>query len=199
MPLDLRERELLAQLVAVAVVRLDVDRAFVEERLVQTVQLLANHLLLALDLEDALLCVGFQFAPRCEDAILHEAHEAWTRLQSCELLNEQIFQLCLGDVDGAAAVPAVVVRVIAAPALRPARRERLATGLAPHVAAQREVRIVALTRGRQLVAAVEDSLNAEKDCFGDQRLEFAALRNPECCDLDLADVHAVPQNCVERL
>jgi hypothetical protein len=47
--LDLRERELLAKLVAVAVVRLDVDRPLVEERLVQTVQLLADYFLFGID------------------------------------------------------------------------------------------------------------------------------------------------------
>ena len=39
MTVDPRERELLAQLLGVAVVRVDVDRAFEEERLVQAVEL----------------------------------------------------------------------------------------------------------------------------------------------------------------
>ena len=43
MSVHLRERELLAQLVAMAVVGLDVDRALEQERLIQTVQLLANR------------------------------------------------------------------------------------------------------------------------------------------------------------
>jgi hypothetical protein len=41
---DPRERELLAQLLGVTVVRLDVDRAFEEERLVQTVELFLDGL-----------------------------------------------------------------------------------------------------------------------------------------------------------
>jgi hypothetical protein len=43
-PLDPSERELLAQFLRVAVVRLDVDRAFEEERLVETVQLVLDSL-----------------------------------------------------------------------------------------------------------------------------------------------------------
>ena len=54
----LRERELLAQLVAVAVVRVDVDRPLERKRLIQTVQLLANRFLPPLDLGDPLCCVG---------------------------------------------------------------------------------------------------------------------------------------------
>jgi hypothetical protein len=41
---DPRERELLAQLLGVAVVRLDIDRALEEERFIQTVQLVLNSL-----------------------------------------------------------------------------------------------------------------------------------------------------------
>jgi len=45
MSVHLHERDLLAQLVAMAVVPLDVDRPLVEERLVQTVELFVNRLL----------------------------------------------------------------------------------------------------------------------------------------------------------
>lgn len=45
-PVHLRERELFAQPVAVAVVRVDVDRSLEQECLIQTVQLFANRVLL---------------------------------------------------------------------------------------------------------------------------------------------------------
>ena len=54
MSVHLRERELLAQLVAVAVVRLDVDRPLVKECFIQTVEPFADGLLVALDLRDPL-------------------------------------------------------------------------------------------------------------------------------------------------
>jgi hypothetical protein len=41
--LDPNERELLAQFLRVAIVRLDIDRALEEERLVETIQLLLNR------------------------------------------------------------------------------------------------------------------------------------------------------------
>ena len=60
----LRERELLAQLVAVAVVGVDVDRPLEQERLIQTVQLLANRFLPPLDLGDPLCRIGLQSPAR---------------------------------------------------------------------------------------------------------------------------------------
>jgi hypothetical protein len=60
----------------VAIVRVDVDHSLVEERLVQTVQLLANRFLLPLDLGDPLRRVRFHPAPRVQHAVFHETHEA---------------------------------------------------------------------------------------------------------------------------
>jgi hypothetical protein len=48
----LRERELLAELVTMPVVRVDVNRPLEQECLIQTVQLLANRLLFPFDLGD---------------------------------------------------------------------------------------------------------------------------------------------------
>ena len=72
MTVDPRERELLAQLVAVPVVRVDVDRSLEQERLIQTVQLLANHLLPALDLGDPLCRIGSQLPPGVRHAVFDE-------------------------------------------------------------------------------------------------------------------------------
>ena len=90
-PVHLHERELLAQLVAMPVVPLDVDRSLVEERLVQTVELFLNRLLLVLDLDNPLLRVRLQISPRVKHAILHEPHEAGGWLQSGELGDEHFF------------------------------------------------------------------------------------------------------------
>jgi hypothetical protein len=62
-----RECQLLAQCVAVAIVGVDVDRALIEERLIQTVEPFPNPLLLALDLGN-LLRVALEFAPCVEHA-----------------------------------------------------------------------------------------------------------------------------------
>ncbi|HKN57533.1 MAG TPA: hypothetical protein VJV97_01690, partial [Gemmatimonadaceae bacterium] len=55
-----------------------------------------------------------------------------------ELVDEQFFQPGLADVDGAATSAAVVVRVVVATSLRPARGQRFAAGLATGVPAERE-------------------------------------------------------------
>ncbi|OLE81216.1 MAG: hypothetical protein AUF76_13500 [Acidobacteria bacterium 13_1_20CM_2_65_9] len=133
MSVHLRERELLAQRVTLPIVGLGVDRSLVEKRFVQPVEFLTNGFLLPLDFRDPLLRVALEIAPRVQHAILHEPHVAGSRLQSCEL---------------------VVVRVVVAAPLRPARCQRFAAGLATHVAAQREIRIVALPRRCDLVATV---------------------------------------------
>ncbi|HEV3061672.1 MAG TPA: hypothetical protein VGY48_25700 [Vicinamibacterales bacterium] len=174
MPVKLRECELLAQLVAMAVVRVDVDRPLVEERRVQTVQLLANGFLPALDLSDPLGRIGLQFPPGVHHAILDEAHEASCWLQAREFLDEQLLEFGLADVHRTTAAAAVVVRVVLAASFRPARRQRFAARLASGVAAEREVRIVALLRRRHFVPAVQDSLHAEEDPLCDQRFEVAA-------------------------
>ncbi|HEY2434317.1 MAG TPA: hypothetical protein VGI12_16700 [Vicinamibacterales bacterium] len=174
MPVHLRDRELLAQLVAVAVVRVDVDRPFVEERGFQTVQLLANRFLPALDLSDPLGGIGLQFPPGGHHPVLDEAHEASCWLQAREFLDEQLLEFGLGDVHRTTAAATVVVRVVVAASFRPARRQRFAARLATGVAAEREVRIVALLRGGHFVATIEDSLHAEEDPLCDERFEVAA-------------------------
>jgi hypothetical protein len=73
----LRERELLAQSVAVPVVSVDVDRPFVQKCIVQTVQLLANRFLLPLDGGDSLLRFVLQSAGDIRDA--EGRHEAPAR------------------------------------------------------------------------------------------------------------------------
>jgi hypothetical protein len=95
--------------------------------------------------------------------------------------------------NGCATVPKHRVRVIMAASFRPARRERLATRLATHIAAQREVRIVTPSWSGHFVATVEDSLDAEEDPFADERFEVAAPRHAKVWHVDLADVNAVPQ------
>src|SRR5262245_33781577 len=111
------------------VVSLDVDRPFVEERLVQTVELFLNRLLPALDLDNSLLRIVLQISPCVKDAILDEAHETRGRLQSRELVDEHLFEFGLADVGRAASTAAVVVRVVVAAPFRPARRQRLAARL----------------------------------------------------------------------
>ncbi|MDP9222829.1 MAG: hypothetical protein M3P18_03055 [Actinomycetota bacterium] len=135
MPVHLRERELLAQLVTVAIVRVDVDHSLVEERLVQTVQLLANRFLLPLDLGDPLRRVRFHPAPRVQHAVFHETHEAGSWLKPAQLVDEKVFELGLADVHGAASPTTVVIRVVVAASLRPARGQRFAARLAPDVPA----------------------------------------------------------------
>jgi hypothetical protein len=118
-PVHLRECELFAQFVAVAVVRVDVDRLFEQERLIQTVQLLSNRFLLALD--PAIRCIASpsfrqawstrSFTSRMKPAIGCSRVSSSTKSSST-----------LADVHGAAATAAVVIRVVVASPFCPARR-----------------------------------------------------------------------------
>ena len=116
-----------------------------------------------------------------------------------ELVDEQFFQPGLADVDGAATSAAVVVRVVVATPFRPARRQRPSARLATDVPAQREVRIVSLSRSSHLVPTVENRLDAEEDPFGYKQIEISASRDSEILHVDPADVDVVSQHRVERL
>jgi hypothetical protein len=122
--------------------------------------------------------IGLQFPPGVHHAILDEAHETSCRLQARELLDEQLLELGLADVHRTTAAAAVVVRVVVAASFRPASRQRFTAGLTTGVAAEREVRIVALLRGGHFVATIEDSLHAEEDPLRDERFEVAAFEIP---------------------
>ena len=67
MTIDPRERELLAQLLGVTVVRLDIDRALEEECFVESVQLVLNGLRGSLGVRDLVTRGCF---PRLPDLIL---------------------------------------------------------------------------------------------------------------------------------
>jgi hypothetical protein len=195
----LHKRELLAELVALTVVYVDVDGSLVQECFVQSVELLLNGFLLALDLDNPLVGVCFQIPPRVKHAILHEAHEARGWLQSGELIDEQLFEFRLADVHRAAARAAVVVRVVVAPSLRPARRQRLAARFAAHLPPERKIEIVSLTWRRDFEPAVQDCLDTVEDLLTDKRFEVAACRDAEIRHVDLRDIRAIAQHSIERL
>src|SRR4029453_17593345 len=117
---DLGERQFLAQLVALTAVGRDVDRFRVQERLVQLCQLL--HLRWdatppPLLFRRPVLRFSPTLLPRAEDSILDQTHVARCWLQQCELIDEGPFESRFADVDRPALPLAVVVRVMAVPAL----------------------------------------------------------------------------------
>ena len=92
-----------------------------------------NRLLLPLDLDNPLLGVCRQIAPRVKHAILHEAHETGSRLQSRELVDEQVLEFRLRDVRCCVAAGAtVIVRVVVA-----APFDQLAVSGLPHASQRR--------------------------------------------------------------
>src|SRR6266545_5381985 len=127
---DLGERQFLPQLVALTAVGRDVDRLRVEERLVQLVQLLLDGTHPSLLFRRPVLRFSPTLLPYAEDSILDQPHVARRWLQQCELIDEGPFQRRGADVDRTALPLAVVVRVAAVPAPRPAARQRTAAGLA---------------------------------------------------------------------
>src|SRR6187431_782889 len=168
------ERQFLAQFVALAAVGRDVDRLRVEERLVQLVQLLLDFAHPPLLFRRPVLRFSPTLLPHAEDSILDQPHVARRWLQQCELIDEGPFQRRLADVDRPALPLAVVVRVLAVPALRPAAGERPTARLAAHEAPQRKVRVIPLSRTGHDDAAIENSLSAIERGLVNQRLEVAA-------------------------
>src|SRR4051812_45605299 len=122
--IDLGERQFLAELVALPAVGRDVDRLRVQERLVQLVQLLLDGTHPPLLFRRPVLRFRATLLPHAEDSILDETHVARRWLQQCELIDESPFERRLADVDRPALPLAVVVRVMAVAALRPAARQR---------------------------------------------------------------------------
>src|SRR6266545_6157311 len=132
---DLGERQFLAQLVALTAVGRDVDRLRVEKRLVQFVQLLLDGTHPPFLFRRPVLRFSSTLLPRAEDSILDQTHVARCWLQQCELIDEGPFERRLAYVDRPALPLAVIVRVVAVPALRPAASQRTAARLAAHEAA----------------------------------------------------------------
>jgi hypothetical protein len=181
---DLRERQFLAQLVALTFVARQVDRLRVEERFVQPIQLLLNRFDAPLDLGGVILHLGRDLLPYKEHAILHEPHIAGGRLQQRELVDEQPFQLRFAHVDRPALPLAVVVRVVPVPALRPAPRQRPAARLAPDEISEREIRMIPLARSGDLNALIGHGLRAVKRLLAHERLEVPARGNAVIGTLD---------------
>ncbi|HEY1302907.1 MAG TPA: hypothetical protein VGF24_05130 [Vicinamibacterales bacterium] len=109
-----------------------------------------------------------------EDSILDQPHVARRWLQQCELIDEGPFQRRLADVDRPALPLAVVVRVMAVPALRPAARQRTAARLAPDESPERKIRMMPRSWPCDDDAAIENRLHAIERGLVDQRLEIAA-------------------------
>ena len=152
---NLRQRQLLAELVALAAVGVAVDRFRIQKRLVKPVEFQADGLEPSFLFGGSLSGRGALLLPDVENAVLDDPHVAGRRLQQGQFVRERAFQFGLAHVDRPASARAVVVRVAAVPALRPAAGERASARFAAHEAAQREVRMVSLAWRSYRYAAVE--------------------------------------------
>ena len=92
----------LAQLLGVAVVRVDVDRALERERLVEPVQLVLNRLRSSLGGGDLLAHDSLPRLPYLQHGFLEQSHVAWRWLEEREFLGEEPFELGFRDVHGPA-------------------------------------------------------------------------------------------------
>src|SRR4029079_17963150 len=91
-PIDLRERQFLAELVALTAVAGEDNRFRVEERFVEPVELLLDRLNAALLFRGPLVRFGTPLLPYVKDAILHQAHIAGRRLQKRQFVDECAFE-----------------------------------------------------------------------------------------------------------
>ncbi|HEX7084787.1 MAG TPA: hypothetical protein VF198_00375 [Vicinamibacterales bacterium] len=80
MPVDLRERELLPQLVALPLVCVEVDALREDERFIQPIKPLLNRLDAPLVVGRGLPDGGLLVVPRAQDRFLDEAHVGRRRL-----------------------------------------------------------------------------------------------------------------------
>jgi hypothetical protein len=111
---DLGERQLLAQPVALPPVALGVDRMLEQERFVQPIELLLDGLDALLLLGRSVLRVRATLLPGVENPVLDEPHVARGWLQEGELAGERAFERVLADVDRPALALTVVVGVVGA-------------------------------------------------------------------------------------
>jgi hypothetical protein len=153
----------------------------------------------ALDLRRALLHVGRPLLPDKQHAIPHQPHVPKSRLQQREFVNEQALQFGFGHVHGTTLPLAVVVRVVAVATLRPAPRQRPSARFAPDKAAEREIRMVAVTRRAYLNATVRDGLRPIKRLVADEGIEIGARRHAALPTPNQADVHDAAQHLPEAL
>ena len=110
---DLGERQLLTQPVALPFVALSVDRLLEEECVIEAVQLLLNELDALLLLYGPVFRLRPPLFPHVEDAVLDQAHVAGRRLQERELVGERAFEDGLAHVHRATLLLAMVVGVVA--------------------------------------------------------------------------------------
>ena len=196
---DLGERQFLAQLVALPAVGRGVDRLRVKERLIQLVHLLLDGTDAPLLFRRAVVGLGSTLLPHMEDSILNEAHVAGCWLQEGQFVHERAFECGLAHVHRSALSLAVVVRVVAVAALRPAGRERPATDFATDESAQWEVRMVPLPRTCDDNATVEHRLRTVERGLIDERIEVALDRDTVVGTLDLPDINWVPHHLADAL
>nr|WP_239489828.1 hypothetical protein [Luteitalea sp. TBR-22] len=199
MVVDLPQRELLAQPVALPLVAGAVDGLREQERIVKPIELLLDGLHPPVLLRRSVLRLRPPLLPHVENPVCDQAHVAGGRLQEREFVREGALECSLADVDGPALALAVVVRVVAVPALRPAAGQRSSTGLATHEAAQREVRMVALPWAGHDDPAIEHRLGAVERGLLHERFEVAASGYAVVRALDLTGVDRVPHHLAEAL
>ncbi|MEZ5289918.1 MAG: hypothetical protein R2745_02440 [Vicinamibacterales bacterium] len=135
MVVDLGQRQLLAQPVALPLVARAIDRLREQERIVEPVELLLDRFHPPVLVDRAVLRLSPPLLPHKENPVLDQAHVARRRLQEREFVRERAFERGLADVDRPTLALAVVVGVVAVPALGPAAGQRSPTGVAPHEAA----------------------------------------------------------------
>lgn len=128
-------------------------------------EFLLNDLQLAFDLCSARTRVLSQLTPGIDHALLHQPHVAERRLELCQLVDEQSFELAPAHVHGTALPLAMVVGVMVVAPFRPAFRQWLTARFTPHKAAQREVRMVPPGRTGHLPGALRAKLpTASREC-----------------------------------
>src|SRR5262245_61898425 len=137
--------------------------------------------------------------PHVEDAILHQAHVAWRRLQKRQFVNERAFEHGFADIDRAALPLTMVVGVTTVAPLRPAARQRPAAGVTARETAQREVQAVPLSRAGDNDAAIEHSLRAVERRLVHDRLEVTSCRDAVVRALNLPDIDRVSHQLPEAL
>ena len=109
---NLRERQLLAELIALTLAALDVYALREQDRVVRPIELLLD----GLDAPLLLWRPAFRFGPslllEVENPVLDQPHVAGRRLKEREFVGERAFEHGLADVHRAALPLAVVVRVV---------------------------------------------------------------------------------------
>ena len=107
-PVNLDQRQFFAKPIALALVRAEVDRLLVDERVIQAIEFLLDRFRAVLSARHLVLDRSLAVVPHAQHGFLEKPHVTRRRLESLQLVQEQPFEFRLRNIHCPAGWQAVV-------------------------------------------------------------------------------------------